>query len=800
MIAGDVESDLKSRPVIPGLLFRQKLIPAFVCGILAVKWFFPSLIVFSVYLFILFIFRLEKGALPLLILLFLVGGWYADYSLPEIPGTMPDWMAAREKVLIEGRVRSVRALPGNRLKILLQDVVCNSTRSRTALAGFLNWSWDLPDRIPVSGQRVTIKARIKPASGFRNSGVWDYAFYNRTKNIFYRTYTRGPLKDGELKSYKPDFLQRLRISLRKHILQNAPPGQGGAIFPALLMGDRFHLSKDTVELIRRAGVSHVLALSGLHVGFVASLGFMLAWLTGFAVPNIYLFIPRQKLGVVLAVPPVLFYLWLGQFTPSLLRASCMFGFWGLLLLMDRGRILLDGLFMAVALILVFSPLSLFDLGFQLSVLAVAGIALFFPIFKKLLPSGRSFTTGTVRFFLSVFYLSLCANLALLPVLVWNFGVVSPDILFNLLFIPLLGFFIVPVCGIGGILLSYVNPFAAHKLFSAGGWCFDRLLSMFQWAESGGFLPEYACYRPCWEDLLIYYLLLGGLLLISCGRSGKVRLLALPLIVLLCLRIHPWSNETGVRLDLLDTGQSQCVVIRGPAGTCSVVDGGGSFGDFDMGRAVVGPWLCSGRMPVVDNIFMTHGDRDHSGGLAFLLEKFRVGRFFSNGDIPVGDIGRRMNAACAAEGSGPQILQQGDEIELEPGLIMEILHPSSGFKGSKNDRSLFLRLVWRDRPLADIAGDLDRKGVHSVLAGNMDLKADVLILPHHGSAGGYSPELYKRVDPSVALAACGLLNRYGFVAEKVRNKLESMRIPLYTTAAEGMISIEWKSSGRMTFIP
>ncbi len=800
MLSVDSDLRLNSRPGLPGLLFWQKLVPAFVFGLLSIKWFIPSLSALSVYIFLLICFRLEKGTVVLLILLFGFGNWYGNYALPEPAGPMPDWMTAREKVQVYGVVKSVRAVPGSRLKIMLQDVWCNSTQGVTPLRGYLNWSWDHPPERPVPGQRVQFTARVKPTIGFRNSGVWDYTFYNRTKNVFYRAYSQGPLKSGELKPYNPDFLQRLRISLRKHILQNAPPAQGGAVFPALLTGDRFFLSKETVELIRRAGVSHILALSGLHVGFVVALGFMFSWMAGLFVPGVYLRISRVKMGVVLAVPLVLFYLWLGQFTPSLLRAACMFGFWGLLLLFDRGRILLDGLFLAVVLILSFSPLSVFDLGFQLSVLAVAGIGLFFPFFKPLLPAGKSLVGRGVGCLLSVLFISLSANITILPVLIWNFGTVSPNLLFNLLFVPFLGFFLVPVCGIGGLAVSYICPWAAEKLFAAGGLCFEWLLSLIRVSLEKGMLPEYAVYRPLWEGLLIYYLITGMIVLVLSRNFIRLKYFVLPVLVLLTVRVYPGMAEKNVRMDLLDTGQSQCVVITGPQGSRTVVDGGGSFGDFDMGRAVVGPWLCSGRMPKIANVIMTHGDRDHAGGLAFLLEKFQVGHFYSNGDIPAGNTGKRFLNAFAQNKISPQVLESGAEIELEPELVLQVIHPDAEFEGSRNDRSLYLKLMWKGVPLLSISGDVDRKGIRAVVKSGVDLKSQLFILPHHGSAGSYSPQLYREVDPDLALAACGLLNRFNFVSKKVRNELERQDIPLLTTAASGMITVCWDSPGQMRLMP
>ncbi|SME97827.1 DNA internalization-related competence protein ComEC/Rec2 [Desulfovibrio gilichinskyi] len=818
------KSDLKScsagRPGIPGLLFWQKLVPAFVFGILSIKWLVPCVAAFLVYVVILFSFRLQKGAVVLLLLLFALGSFYASSVLPTPPDGMPDWMAQKEKVHVNAEISAIKGVPGNRLKILLKNVFCTTSHETSGknisekinetikLAGNLIWTWDYPDVFPVKGQKVNFFIKVKPVHGFKNEGVWDYDFDQRIKNIFYRFYTRGELKNGELQPVNPDFLERVRADLRSRIVRNSPDTQGGAIFPALLTGDRFFLSQDTVELIRRAGISHLLALSGLHVGFVASIGFALAWLIGLFFPRIYLKIPRVKLAVILAFPFVLFYLWLGQFSPSLLRAVCMFGFWGILLLMNRGRVLLDGLFLAVVVILGFSPLSVFDLGFQLSVLAVGGIAVFFPYFQAVIPAGKTFVGKGVHFVLAVLAVSFCANIAIMPITIWNFGVLIPNLIFNVLWIPFLGFFLMPVCGVGGLVMSFVSTAVSQKLFLLGASCFAKMLALVQLAVSAGFLPEYAFYRPMWEEFIIYYLIL--LLYISVNKNRQARLAIIFLIIiLLAVRVegmYKAGELSGfgpefVKVDVLDTGQSQCIVITGPKGTRTVVDGGGAFGDsFDVGRAIVGPWLAWGHLPKVNNIFLTHPDSDHSGGLAFLLEKFDVDHFYSNGDLPDGIIGERFQKAFAENRVVSLKIERGDVIQLEPGLTLQVLHPYADFNGKQNDCSLFLRLVWNGKGLICIPGDIEKKGIKALLRHNDDLFADVLVLPHHGSAGAFSPALYDRVNPEIAIAACGFLNRYNFVAAKVEQEFQTRNIKVYKTADKGLISIKWNKSDKISIQP
>ncbi|MEF3695987.1 ComEC/Rec2 family competence protein, partial [Desulfolutivibrio sp.] len=196
------------------------------------------------------------------------------------------------------------------------------------------------------------------------------------------------------------------------------PTPGGAMLLALLTGDRSELTTTDMDLVRRASLAHALALSGMHVGYVAALGWLLAWIAGRIRPGIFLRLPRQKLAVLLAAPLVCGYVWLGGATPSLVRAALMFACFGFLILLDRPRILLDGLFLALALIVAASPLSVFDIRLQLSALAVAGLAVFWPlgmaVFARLPLPERLRPTAVWLF--GVLWTSLAAETALLPVL------------------------------------------------------------------------------------------------------------------------------------------------------------------------------------------------------------------------------------------------------------------------------------------------------------------------------------------------------------------------------------------------
>ena len=266
---------------------------------------------------------------------------------------------------------------GKRLALILENVTVSLPDGvEETLDGALSWTWKNPVFRPLVGDRVVARLQVKPLHGMKNPGCWDYEAYQSGRGVRWTAWSKGDYPDVGVLSSGAGLLHKGREALRQRVESRLAPheSQGRAIIMALLFGDRFWLDAKTMKLVRAGGVAHTLALSGLHVGFVTLLGFMLAWGVGAICSLIYLKIPRQKLGVVLAFVSVAVYLWLGDFSPTLVRASAMFGIWGALMLLGRQNVLLDGLMLALSGMLVVSPGLALDLRLQLSVLAVTGIA------------------------------------------------------------------------------------------------------------------------------------------------------------------------------------------------------------------------------------------------------------------------------------------------------------------------------------------------------------------------------------------------------------------------------------------
>ncbi len=793
---------------LPGLLPWQVLLLVVVCGILALHFPVPGL---AGCVLVLWAVR-RLGAWPpfgrsfLLAAVFLLAFGYAWIRLPAPAPEPPQWMARGEKVMVSGVVAQVRSRYQGKLRVLLDQVRVEREQGGTEvlsepLPGRLAWTWEEPTGRPLPGQTIRLQGRVWPVRWYANPGPGDYDFQQRTQGVYWRTYSRGD-KGVALGPPPSGSLSGLRLALLDKVREGLPDSPGGATVLALLFGDRSGVDVDQYELMASAGLAHTLALSGLHVGFVVLLGFGLARLAGLIRPRVYLRVPRPRLGVTLAAPLVLAYLWLGEASPSLVRASVMFGFWGVLLLMGRSRVLVDGLFLAVALILAVTPLALFDLRLQYSALAVAGIAVAVPWstrLQRVLAGPGGIWRCVAAWAAALLCISLAANLATLPLTAWYFGRLTPNLLLNVLWIPLLGLAVMPLA-VSGLVLTAVLPGAGGWLLHGAAGIMDGMLwCLAQLAQWQAF-PRVALLRPWWPSMLgLGLVLVAVVAALSRRRRGPdwalvlvgTVLLLVPSVAGLARDLRP-----EVRLVVLDVGKGQALVVMAPGGVRWVIDGGGSgSGQFDVGEGVVEPYLTHGRPPRLEGAVLTHPHLDHYQGVVWLLNNFQVRAYAHNGRPIQSSYKEPLAVGLARNGLEPVKLSAGQELVLNPGqggdLVLETLHPSRPTGSlSTNDASLVLRLVWRGRPLALLPADVEAEGIQVLLASGFGLDAEVLVLPHHGSHGSLSPDLYRAVGPELAVASHAWGGNSELPAPEVRQVLDGLGIPLLTTAEQGMVEMAW----------
>lgn len=592
--------------------------------------------------------------------------------------------------------------------------------------------------------------------------------------------------------------------------------QGKAIVLALLFGDRQYLDQATLNNFAAATLVHSLALSGQHLVVAGMIGLFCVLAASRLRPGIYLRRPKILWVMLASLPPALGYLWLGNAPASLLRATVMMLVAALWMAAGRPRTTLDALGAALLCITVSSPLSVLDTGLQLSALCVAAIGLSLPWLRRIIPlpdrgaqehAGRAAAWG--RALMRIFLVSLFIQIALLPLNMLLFGNAGFWFPLNVAWLPVADLIVLPAAVLGLLCSALgLEPLARLILDVAALPC-QWLVNSLAWLAENDLLAAPAMLRPHWTALPAFAALLTALAF-RAGRknlpksaarlllAGGALLLAGPL-----LRVEQRLSPE-IRLDVLDVGQSQAVALRLPGHMRLLLDGGGSASPrFDPGKALVAPVLLYNDSPRLTGVLNSHPDLDHMGGLVHILEHFNVSALFDNGQDGRGDSGwgalwaqarRQYNARPLARGD---VLQLGDPARQ---LQLEILHPprnaltEADSPWTGNNASLVARLTHKGRGLALIPGDAERRSLRHILDQGMDVRAEVLVLPHHGSDSSYLADFYKAVQPRVAVAACGFENRYGYPGKKVRAWLDKAGIPLLYTGRDGQVSVTWPGSG------
>ncbi|MCL1939429.1 MAG: DNA internalization-related competence protein ComEC/Rec2 [Desulfovibrionaceae bacterium] len=838
------------------LLFPEVCLLAGIAGILAQRFPGPGLVLLAL-VWLLDLPRTASWTRTFFYLsVFCFAFGYAAWRTPA-PEPVPDWLRVASAVVdargkaarpsgalrIQARVLSCDLLQGERARVILTDVLpAVSGAEDTPYHGKIVWAWREPDFMPLPGQKLEISVRLSKVRSLTNPGAWDTEGYWRDRGVWFRASSGDKtkaviLEDGGLLSrLRRDLRERFYAVLpREEISEGSRIIQAAAILPAMVFADRSRISHEQGDLFAKSTLGHSLALSGLHLGFAVLAGFALAYVAGLLYPRLWLHIARPSLAMLFSLPFALLYLWLGQMPVSLVRAACMLAFWSLLVFLKRPRVLLDGLFAALAVILAVDPLALFDIGLQLSALSVAAIALclpelfqlstrFFPLRRYPGVSGKilrgGFITLGISFSIQVFLLPLIAH-------IFGFsGLLFP---LNLIWLPVLGSVVLPLSFAGLFLIALgADTLASFVLYLAVLPC-EALMALLLALDKAGLLLAPVMPRPHWLSAAGYWLLLSllpGFLRRIPRRefrsgdgqgalSGYAAFVVCGLVMLMAPVGQAWFENTrpGVRLRLLDVGQGQAVLLEwtGLGGDREagrvLIDGGGfTVGSFDVGRSVVSPVLTRNALPRLDMAIATHPDADHIAGLFFILRHFAVGHYYSNGDPPLSPLAEREQEALARRGLDKEVLCAGDRLELARDLYLEVLWPPHAEQrallpqGAKRDRannaSLVLRLTWHGVPLLLACGDAQIAALRGLLQiqDSAGLGAQVLILPHHGSAGSLVPEFYRAVSPQLALVSCGYGNYWGFPAPAVVSALEALDIPLRSTAEFGQIAVHWTDPG------
>jgi len=616
---------------------------------------------------------------------------------------------------------------------------------------------ELPRRIRASwyrspvqlsaGQCWVFKLRLRAAHGSLNPGGFDYEAWlwrqdiGATATVRSATPCPEPVTQGmPLLRARQDLVARIDAWLPEH--------PGLALVLALGVGDDSRLVDRDWEAFRRTGTTHLVAISGFNIAIFAGAAYLLVRFLWALCPPLTRRLPAQKVAWLAAAVLGVLYALLAGWDAPVARAAWMLIGLSAAALADRLGAPSRVLALVWWMLLLLDPSAVMSPGFWLSFAAVASI---------FLVSQTGLGERPV-FWRQALVVQLMLTAALAPLSLFFFsGVSLIGLPINLLAVPVAG--VVTPLLVLALGLAAALPGVGVPLLGLVASALDQLREGLVWlAQSDAALWWGSSAAPA---ALVLATLGMGLLALPRG-------LPLQTLGLACLLPLLWPGAASVRgltVTVLDVGQGLAVVVQTAHHTL-LYDAGPAFDDgFDAGASVVVPYLRQAGVRRIDLLILSHQDRDHSGGIPAVRRDYRVLR----------ELGTDDTHACIA---GQRWVW--DEVQFE------VLGPQPGAVGSDNARSCVLRIDADWSVL--LPGDIEAASEQSLLQAARDLDVDLLLAPHHGSAGASTEAWVRATSGRVVVFAAGWKNRFRHPRPEVVARYQACGAALFNTAELGMLRI------------
>ncbi len=639
------------------------------------------------------------------------------------------------------------------------------------------------------GQRLAAELRLYPATGLRNPGTFDYAEHLKREGIRVTATARAdrltPLDDPV-----PPWPARIKHESLAAISRALPP-TSGALLAGLLLGERTDLPHELDEGFRRAGVYHVLAVSGFNVALLAAAVFALCHLAR---------VGRRTSAVIAIVVVIGFAAVVGP-EPSVLRAVVMAVLVLAALLLERDASVTNSLALAALVILAVRPGDLHDPGFQLSFAATAGIVA--------APIPRGLVLGAIG-------VSAAAQLAVLPITLTHFNQLSTiGVVANLGVVPLAG--VATVAGLLAVGVSFLSESAAQVGFDA---VWPVLLALRALVAIAAAVPGAVVHLPAppWVAIACYTGALAlGLVwwhlhaerprVANPSGAAALALLALAVAVAAWPALRPPDGR--LRLIVLDVGQGDAIALEAPDGRVLLVDaGGGGPMRLDAGERVVAPFLWNRGHLRLAGAIVTHPDADHAGGMETARRLFGAGSTWdadtlARGPLWLGGAMISLVDARAPDRAGGRGPSETRSFWASPGATHEPSPqrdrlvawsrrgpdpPPRGSRRGRNDEAIVLRVEYGLASFL-LASDIEAAREQALVASGAPIAATVLKIAHHGSRTSSTPAFLGAVGPAVAVISVGPRNPYGHPDPGVLERLATAGARVYRTDRDGAVIFE-----------
>lgn len=654
-----------------------------------------------------------------------------------------------------------------------------------------------------AGDYVYVKVKLKDFEEPTNEGQFNTRAYYTSAGINYHgifneavniTSRAGTLKAGLLNM----------ADAIKNVYDNTFTEKNAGTMRAIVLGDRSVLDDEVKEVYKKNGISHILAISALHIAMV-----------GMSVYRLLKKFIRMIPAAVISSIIMLSYLYITGNSVSAGRAVIMILVFMLADVLGRTSDGANTLGLAVVILIIINPYYISNSGFIMSFLAMTGIIFVKPVFSnketvmlffKKKKTDSLTATLVYRHVIDMLVTGLCVQIATLPVMLCMSGQIAIiSLLLNIIVIPLMS--VVMVSGILTGITGLISMKAALWTAGAG----EYILDLYSWLcemASGSSGTVIVTGHPPEKVIVLYYVFL----IAWCGIYYVKGFLSIPevyrnvlaaLVYIIITMQLRYNIGCSMKISMLDVGQGDSIVLQTSEGFNALFDGG-STSKKNTGRYRIYSYLKYAGIRSLDYVFISHPDKDHVSGIYELIDM--CDNTFEIKNIVLPDIndmqGTLSEIREAAYSAGINVLHavSGDVVSVD-NLNISCVHPCKNYNyESTNDYSAVYLISMRDFSML-MMGDAESKAEKCIIrdvkksGGGLDPSGiNVLKTGHHGSRGASSEEFIKLVKPETALISCGIDNSYGHPHKETLQRFTDAGTKVYRTDECGEIMVRvWNGS-------
>ncbi len=724
------------------------------------NWF---IVIFFIWLLVLF----SANRLGKLIMLTSIAlSIFFFFYIPNLETILQEEVTSSPETDLLGQIAS----PINESSSKIDFIIKEYTSNKKILIVYYKNEQDINHNLKF-GATCNIKGTPELPSQSRNPGQFDYQHFLLSQGITHEVVVNSLESLDCSGSSTLNKIHAIRTSLINYTADKLSP-QTSIWLNALVLGDDSQLPEETVELFQRWNLSHLLAISGLHVGLIVGLLY-------FLLIKLNILTREKAQWVIIFFLPL--YALVAGGEPSVWRASSMVLLFLLINKMQYKFSVTDVLSIVFILLILLDKYIIYSIGFQLSFCVTMGLLL----------SKKWLAQTNVSIF-SILKISFLSQMVILPLQLLYFSTFQPlSILLNVMVVPYFSLFVIPFM----FLLLLMSPFAGallpylEILFNR---IHDHFISFIYLIDQFAYYPWVIGSFSLGHTIVYYSVLLIFLKNLELTKLKQAFLYGCTLtLVVMAVALKPYFSPVG-SVTMLDIGQGDAMVVELPYREGVILIDAGARMSFENGQSTPGvykqiikPYLFSRGIREVDALFISHEDSDHMGSLPFMLDSVDVKKIVVSEYYQFDEQLTHLLVKAKA---------QIERVEIDNEIVIGeqafyVVSPNKD-RQNTNENSLVLYTTLGGKSWL-FTGDIGRETEKEMMALYPNLKVDVLKVAHHGSNSSTGQDFLKQIKPAFALLSVGVNNSYGHPHNEVITTLEEQNVALFRTDKHGAIQYYFK---------